>query len=60
MKKNDDVLELNCSQALEIIEEIGEGRVVMHPLSFSALNNHISGCSECAKRLIEATKKQRE
>ena len=59
MKKIDDVLVLDCSQALALIKKISEGRVI-HPLSSSALDEHIKGCTECAKRLIEVIKEQRE
>ena len=59
MKKNENVLVIDCSQALILIKKISEGCVI-HPLSSSALDNHIKKCSKCAKRLIEVTKEQRE
>lgn len=59
MKKNRNVLELDCPQALALIKKISEGCVI-HPLDSSALDNHIKGCPRCAEKLNEITKKQRE
>ena len=57
MKKNDDVLALDCSQALVLIEKIDGGSII-HPLSSSALDKHIETCPKCAEKLNEITKKQ--
>ena len=59
MEKNENVLELDCSQALALIDKINKGCVI-HPLSSSALNEHIKGCSKCAEKLNEITKGQKE
>lgn len=65
MEENENVLALDCSQALALIKKISEGRVI-HPLNSSALdehikgNEHIEGCLKCAERLNEITKGQKE
>lgn len=59
MKKIENVLALDCSQALALIEKIAGGSII-HPLSSSALDNHIKGCAECAEKLNEVTKGQEE
>lgn len=59
MKKNENVLVLDCPQALALIKKISEGCVI-HPWSSSALDDHIKGCTKCAKKLDEITKEQEE